>query len=46
MMFNELKTGDNVYIVEVLGTFKKNTNYSVGTVSSVSNVYDEALPQG
>lgn len=46
MMFNELKTGDNVYIVEVLGTFKKNTSYSVGTVSSVSNVYDEALPQG
>lgn len=45
-MFNELKTGDNVYIVEVLGTFKKNTSYSVGTVSSVSNVYDEALPQG
>lgn len=33
-------------IVEVLGTFKKNTSYSVGTVSSVSNVYDEALPQG
>lgn len=33
-------------IVEVLGTFKKNTSYSVGTVSSVSNVYDEVLPQG
>jgi hypothetical protein len=44
MNFSELKIGDNVYIVEVLGTFKKNTNYSIGTVNQVSMPYDEATP--
>lgn len=45
MNFNELKIGDNVYIVEVLGTFKKSTNYSIGNVNQVSMPYDEATPQ-
>lgn len=46
MLFNQLKTGDNVYIVEVMGTFKKTTEYNIGSVVSVSKVYDEPLPQG
>lgn len=46
MLFNQLTTGDNVYIVEVVGTFKKTTEYNVGTVVSVSKVYDEPLAQG
>ena len=31
---------------EVLGTFKKTTVYSLGSITQVSNPYDEALPQG
>lgn len=46
MLFNQLTTGDNVYIVEVVGTFKKTTEYNIGSVVSVSKVYDEPLPQG
>lgn len=46
MLFNQLKPGDNVYIIEVVGTFKKNTEYNIGNVISVSKVYDEPLPQG
>lgn len=38
--------GDNVYIIEVVGTFKKTTEYNVGTVISVSNAYDEPLQPG
>lgn len=45
MIFSQLKSGDIVYIIEVIGTFKKNMEYSVGTVTSVSNIYDEPLPQ-
>nr|DAE94982.1 MAG TPA: hypothetical protein [Caudoviricetes sp.]DAH97738.1 MAG TPA: hypothetical protein [Caudoviricetes sp.]DAJ18240.1 MAG TPA: hypothetical protein [Podoviridae sp. ctY3D12]DAN87427.1 MAG TPA: hypothetical protein [Caudoviricetes sp.] len=44
MLFNQLTTGDNVYIVEVVGTFKKTTEYNIGSVVSVSKVYDEPLP--
>lgn len=32
--------------LEVLGTFKKTTVYSLGSITQVSNPYDEALPQG
>lgn len=46
MLFNQLKSGDNVYIVEVVGTFKKTTEYNIGSVVTVSKVYDEPLPQG
>lgn len=45
MIFSQLKTGDTVYIIEVIGTFKKNMEYSIGSVTSVSNVYDEPTPQ-
>lgn len=44
MLFNQLKTGDSVYIIEVIGTFKKTTEYNVGSVVSVSGAYDEPLP--
>lgn len=46
MLFNQLKIGDRVHVLEVLGTFKKTTVYSLGSITQVSNVYDEALPQG
>lgn len=42
----QLKPGDNVYIIEVVGTFKKNTEYNIGRVISASKIYDEPLPQG
>lgn len=42
--FGHLKTGDSVYIIEVIGTFKKTTEYNVGSVVSVSGAYDEPLP--
>lgn len=45
MIFSQLKIGDTVYIIEVIGTFKKSMEYSVGTVTSISNVYDEQIPQ-
>lgn len=38
--------GDHVHVLEVLGTFKKTTVYSLGSITQVSNPYDEALPQG
>ena len=46
MTFDKLNQGDNVYIIEVVGTFKKTTEYNVGTVISVSNAYDELLQPG
>lgn len=45
MVFSQLKSGDIVYIIEVIGTFKKNMEYSVGNVMSVSNSYDEPMSQ-
>ena len=46
MLFNQLKNGDEVYILEIVGTFKKTTEYNIGSVVSVSKPYDEPLPQG
>lgn len=46
MLFNQLKVGDNVHILEVLGTFKKSTVYNTGLVTQVTAPYDEPLPQG
>ena len=46
MQFNQLKSGDTVHILEVLGTFKKNMEYNTGTIISVSKAYDEPMPQG
>ena len=46
MLFNQLNIGDKVYIIEVVGTFKKTTEYNEGSVTQVSAVYDEPLPPG
>lgn len=45
MLFNQLKIGDTVHIIEVFGTFKRNTEYSVGTITQVSKPYDEPITQ-
>lgn len=46
MLFNQLNAGDKVYIIEVVGTFKKTTEYNEGSVTQVSPTYDEPLPPG
>lgn len=46
MLFNQLNIGDKVYIIEVVGTFKKTTEYNEGSVTQVSSIYDEPLPPG
>lgn len=46
MLFNQLNIGDKVYIIEVVGTFKKSTEYNEGRVTQVSNIYEEPLPPG
>lgn len=33
-----------IHVLEITGTFKKNTTYSLGTVVSVSKPYDEPVP--
>lgn len=43
---NQLNIGDKVYIIEVVGTFKKTTEYNEGSVTQVSSIYDEPLPPG
>jgi hypothetical protein len=39
--FSQLSIGDPIHVLEVVGTFKKSTNYYSGTIASVSKVYDE-----
>lgn len=46
MTFSQLTSGTNIHVLEITGTFKKNTSYSLGTVVSVSKPYDEPLPPG
>lgn len=46
MLFNQLNIGDKVYIIEVVGTFKKTTEYNEGSVTQVSSIYDEPLQPG
>lgn len=46
MLFNQLKIGDKIHVLEVLGTFKKTTVYNLGTVTQVSQPYDEPLHNG
>lgn len=43
MKFSELSSGALIHVLEITGTFKKNTSYSLGTIISVSNPYDEPL---
>lgn len=44
MTFSQLTSGTKIHVLEITGTFKKNTTYSLGTVISVSKPYDEPLP--
>lgn len=41
--FSQLNIGDPVYVLEVAGTFKKSTNFYIGTIVNMSKVYDEPL---
>ena len=41
--FSQLNIGDPIYVLEIVGTFKKSTNYYTGSISSISKVYDEPL---
>ena len=41
MEFKDLKPGDQVYILENIGTFKKITTFNIGTVNNVSSPYDD-----
>ena len=44
MKFSQLTSGTRIHVLEITGTFKKNTTYSLGTVVSVSKPYDEPVP--
>ena len=41
MMFKDLKIGDNVFILENAGTFRKVNTYNVGTITQISQPYDD-----
>ena len=41
MMFKDLKIGDNVFILENAGTFRKINTYNVGTITQISQQYDD-----
>lgn len=41
---SQLTSGTRIHVLEITGTFKKNTTYSLGTVVSVSKPYDEPVP--
>lgn len=36
MTFSQLTSGTNIHVLEITGTFKKSTTYSLGKVVSVS----------
>lgn len=42
--FGELSSGALIHVLEITGTFKRTTSYSLGTIVSVSKPYDEPLP--
>lgn len=41
MEFKDLKVGDSIYILESVGTFNKINNYSIGTITIISQPYDD-----
>lgn len=41
MMFKDLKVGDNVFILENAGTFRKINTYNVGTITFIGQPYDD-----
>lgn len=46
MTFSQLTPGTSIHVLEITGTFKKSTTYSLGKVVSVSKPYDEPIPPG
>ena len=40
-MFKDLKVGDNVFILENAGTFRKINTYNVGTITYIGQPYDD-----
>lgn len=46
MTFSQLTSGTSIHVLEITGTFKKSTTYSLGTVVSVSKPYEEPLQPG
>ena len=43
MLFSQLNPGDRVYIIEVVGTFRKTTEYNECYVTSVSGIYHDPI---
>lgn len=41
MVFKDLKVGDNVFILENAGTFRKVNTYNVGTITFIGQPYDD-----
>lgn len=41
MEFKDLKVGDSIYILESVGTFNKINNYNMGTITIISQPYDD-----
>mgnify|MGYP003463098897 FL=1 len=41
MVFKDLMIGDNVFILENAGTFRKINTYNIGTITHVSQPYDD-----
>lgn len=41
MEFKDLKIGNNVYILENAGTFRKVNTYNIGTVTQIGTPYDD-----
>ena len=41
MSFKDLKIGDNVFILENAGTFRKINTYNIGTITWISQPYDD-----
>lgn len=41
MMFKDLKVGDNVFILENAGTFRKVNTYNIGAITQIGSVYDD-----
>ena len=41
MEFKDLKIGDNIYILESVGTFNKVNNYNIGTITLIGQPYDD-----
>lgn len=41
MEFKDLKIGDQVYILENIGTFRKVTSFNIGTIINITTPYDD-----